>query len=84
MPRAISQTSPQRPRSFTGLAAIELDKQLLGGGEKIVVSWQVRRRQGYTTGKHREDFGAFLLRKCVELLDQSSRTLGHATSVPRC
>jgi len=41
------------------------------------------RRQPHTAGELRQDFGAFFLWKCVEFLDQFSRTVSHATSDPR-
>jgi len=70
--------------SFSGLAVIEFDEQSIGGRHEVLVLRQLMRRQAYPAGELGQHFGSFLLWKRVELLDESSYALRHATSVPRC
>jgi hypothetical protein len=78
-------TSPRHDGgpSFSGLAAIKFNEQPIGGRYEVFVPGQIVRRQPDATGEFRQHFGSVMFGQCVELLEQSSGSLRHNTSLRR-
>ena len=62
---------------------IEIGKELIGGGDQVLVGGRIMGRESDASSQLHHQFGALIIRKGFNLSNNLSRRARHASSFPR-